>query len=122
MSALPGRRSLDNRGKPLPEPKLEALIWGLEHQSSPVRWFCLGGLDAHPDVRAVPRILRRLEDPVPRVRWHAVHALGCDACKEGQSLMTPEVERRLREVSEHDPSQRVRAHAAYQLESAQARA
>ena len=87
-----------------------------------VRWFCLGGLDAHPDVRAVPHILRRLEDPVPRVRWHAVHALGCDACKEGQSLMTPEVERRLREVSERDPSQRVRAHAAYQLESAQARA
>jgi HEAT repeat protein len=119
MSALPGRRTLVNRGQPLPPLKLEALLWGLEHESSPVRWFCLERLDAHPDPRAVPHILRRLDDPVPRVRWHAVHALACDACKAGQTLLTPEVAHRLREVAESDPSEKVRAHATYQLEQAQ---
>lgn len=118
MSALPGRRPLVNRGKPLPEQKLEALLWGLEHESPPVRRCCLSLLDAHPDARAVPHILRRLDDPVPRVRWHAVHALGCEACKDGQTFLTEEVRRRLGEVSERDPSERVRAHALYHLERA----
>jgi hypothetical protein len=38
-----------------------------------VRRCCLGLVDQHPDPGALPHIVTRLHDPVPRVRWHAVH-------------------------------------------------
>ncbi len=103
-----GRGARENRGKQLPNEKVEALIWGLSHESPVVRRCCLELLDQHPDPRAVPHILSTVEDPVPRVRWHAVHALLCDACKAGESFLTPNVAARLRRVAEHDPSPKVR--------------
>ncbi len=106
-----GRGARDNRGKQLPTEKVEALIWGLSHESAVVRRCCLELLDQHPDPRAVPYILSALEDPVPRVRRHAVHALLCDACKAGESFLTTEVAARLRGVGEHDPSPKVRNYA-----------
>jgi len=72
-----------NRGVALSAEKRAALIWGLEHQNPVVRRCCLELLDQHPDPDALPHIVTRLHDPVPRVRWHAVHALLCDACKPG---------------------------------------
>src|SRR5262245_28879670 len=110
-----GRGARQNRGKPLPTEKVEALIWGLSHGSPVVRRCCLELLDQHPDPRAVPHILRALEDPVPRVRWHAVHALLCDACKVGQSFFTTDVGAALRRVAEHDPSPKVRNYARWAL-------
>jgi hypothetical protein len=118
LTSLPGRRPLENRGKPLPWAKLEALIGGLEHPSPKVRRFCLELLDKHPDPRAVPPVLACLEDEVPRVRWHAVHALGCDFCKVGTSFLDDEVQERLREVAESDPSEKVRKEARMHLERA----
>ena len=106
-----GRGARENRGKQLPTEKIKALIWGLSHESPVVRRCCLELLDQHPDTRAVPHILSRLEDPVPRVRWHAVHALVCDACKAGASFLTADVAARLRQVAEHDPSPKVRNYA-----------
>ncbi len=103
-----GRGARENRGKQLPTEKIEALIWGLSHENPVVRRCCLELLDQHPDPRAVPHILSALEDPVPRVRWHAVHALICDACKAGESFLTPNVSAYLRRVAEHDPSPKVR--------------
>ncbi len=106
-----GRGARENRGKKLPREKVEALIWGLSHESPVVRRCCLELLDQHPDPRAVPTILSALEDPVPRVRRHAVHALLCDACKAGASLLTPDIAARLRQVAELDPSPKVRGYA-----------
>ena len=110
-----GRGARENRGKQLPAEKIEALIWGLSHESPVVRRCCLELLDQHPDPRAVPHILGALEDPVPRVRWHAVHALLCDACKAGESFLTSDVAARLRRVAEHDPSPKVRGYARWAL-------
>jgi hypothetical protein len=115
MSALPGRMGKANRGKPVSKEKLEALIWGLEHDNAVVRWMCLEHLDAHPDPSAIPHIVRRLDDPVPRVRWHAVHALACDACKDGASFLSFDVLDRLRHAAAADASQRVRRYAAQVL-------
>lgn len=106
-----GRGARENRGKQLPTEKIEALIWGLSHESPVVRRCCLEILDQHPDPRAVPHILDALEDSVPRVRWHAVHALLCDACKAGQSFLDPEIAAVLRRVAEDDPSPKVRRYA-----------
>jgi HEAT repeat protein len=106
-----GRGARENRGKKLSDEKVEALIWGLSHENPAVRRCCLELLDQHPDPRAIPHILRALEDPVPRVRWHAVHALLCDACKAGESFLGPEVAARLRLISKRDPSPKVRDYA-----------
>jgi len=110
-----GRGARENRGKPLSPEKIEALIWGLSHESPVVRRCCLELLDQHPDPSAIPHIVGRLEDPVPRVRWHAVHALHCDACKPGHSFCTPEAATALRRVAEHDPSSKVQSYARQAL-------
>jgi HEAT repeat protein len=103
------------RGKKLSSEKISALIWGLSHTNASVRRCCLELLDAHPSEEAVPHIVARLDDPVPRVRWHAVHAIRCDVCKAGSSFLTPELMERLREIAANDPSPRVRREAAVGL-------
>jgi hypothetical protein len=59
-----------------------ALVKGLEHSNPKVRWWCLQLFDHVGDERCVPHIVPLLEDPVPRVRRHALHALECEACKQ----------------------------------------
>ena len=110
-----GRKSRDNRGKALPPEKIDALIWGLQHRSPVVRRCCLELLDLHPDASAMPFIVASLDDPVPRVRWHAVHALLCDTCKAGDSFFTPAVAQRLHQVAERDESVKVRRYATRAL-------
>ncbi len=117
LSAKPGTRPSEQRGKKVSEQKLEALIWGLSYDNPVVRWQCFELLDAHPDHRAVPDILRLLNDPVPRVRWHAIHALECDACKAGESLFTPSILSKIYFLAEQDKSKRVRLYAQRVVES-----
>jgi HEAT repeat protein len=69
-------------------------------------------LDLHPNSRATDAIARCLEDPVPRIRWHAAHTLSCDACKAGKSYLKPAIMARLEKVALTDPSPKVRAQAA----------
>lgn len=106
------------RGKKLDPEIIQALIWGLDHPSPVVRRNCLGILDQHPDHSAIPHIMRKLDDPVPRVRWHAVHALVCDVCKVGDSYVNDEVVQRLIHVTENDSSEKVRSYARRELEQA----
>ena len=111
LSARPGARPSEQRGEKVSEQKLEALIWGLSHDNPVVRWQCLELLDTHPDQRAVPAIEGLLNDPVPRVRWHALHALECDVCKGGESLLEDPILAKIRELAEQDENKRVRAYA-----------
>ncbi len=110
-----GRGSRENRGKRLPATKIDALLSGLQHANPLVRRCCLEILDQHPEPRIVPHLLDRLNDPVPRVRRHAVHALLCEACKDGQSVMSPMIAERLRELAESDPNEKVRNETARAL-------
>jgi HEAT repeat protein len=111
LSARPGTRPSEQRGEKVSAQKLEVLIWGLSHDNPVVRWQCLELLDTHPDQRAVPAILGLLDDPVPRVRWHALHALECDVCKGGESLLDDPILAKIRELAEQDENKRVRAYA-----------
>ncbi len=106
-----GRGARETRGTRLSAEKIDALIWGLSHRSPVVRRCCLELLDQHPEPRAVPHIVAALDDPVPRVRWHAVHALLCDVCKAGESFLDGGVAVRLRRVADRDPSEKVRGYA-----------
>ena len=119
MATISGARGArDSRGKLLSPEKIEALIWGLYHDNAVVRRCCLELLDLHPSTRAVPHIVARLYDPVPRVRRHAVHAIRCDVCKAGQTILTSDLLDRLREIAESDSSPKVRAEAAIGLAEA----
>ena len=104
-----------NRGRPLSEDKIQALIWGLNHPSAVVRRCCLEFLDQHPDPVAIPHIVDCLDDSVPRVRWHAVHALICDVCKPGTSYLSGDIIERIGDIAANDPSAKVRAQAQWGL-------
>jgi HEAT repeat protein len=106
-----------SRGRPLSEDRIDALIWGLAHANPVVRRCCLELLDLHPNARAADAIARCLDDPVPRVRWHAAHTLTCDACKAGGSYLSAEIRERLKTVASTDPSAKVRAQAAVAMAS-----
>jgi HEAT repeat protein len=65
----------------LTEPAFEALTAGLRDTNPKIRWWCIQLLDHVPEPRATTAIAELLDDPVPRVRRNAAHALGCVACK-----------------------------------------
>ena len=68
----------------------DALVAGLDHPDSRVRWWSVQLLDHVPDPRAIAAIAPLLRDPVPRVRRNAAHALGCVLCKPGWSGELPD--------------------------------
>ena len=100
----------EGRDRRLPQERVDALIWGLQHPNAAVRRCCLEVLDQHPDERAIPQIVRCLDDSVPRVRWHAAHALICDVCKPGASNVSAEVIERIRWLTRGDDGAKVRIH------------
>jgi HEAT repeat protein len=94
----------------------EAVVEGLAHQSSRVRWWCVQILDHVPDPRAICALARALDDPVPRVRRNAAHAFGCVACKPDWSGDLPgDILQRLCLMATNDPSAKVRAQASWAL-------
>lgn len=107
-----------SRGRSLPPDRVDALVWGLRHDSPVVRRCCLELLDQYPDTRAIPHIVRCLEDDVPRVRWHAVHALICDTCKPGVSYLSGEILDLIRDMAQSDANAKVRAQAKWGVEQA----
>ncbi len=64
-----------------------ALILGLGHANPKVRWWCLQLMDHVGDEPCFEHILRALDDPVPRVRAMALHALECERCKQSPAMV-----------------------------------
>jgi HEAT repeat protein len=64
-----------------------ALIAGLDHPNPKVRWWCLQLMDHVGDEPCFEHIIRALDDPVPRVRAMALHALECERCKQSPAMV-----------------------------------
>ena len=64
-----------------------ALIAGLDHANPTVRWWCLQLLDHVGAEPCFEPILRALDDPVPRVRAMALHALECECCRQSPAMV-----------------------------------
>lgn len=95
---------------------LDALVGGLTHDHPQVRWWCIQMLDHCPDSRAVEAVASLVDDPVPRVRRIAAHALGCIACKPDWSgRLDHATADRLAQMADHDPNAKVRQEAAHAL-------
>lgn len=59
----------------------DALMQGLDHPRPRTRQAAAQALDLLADESCIPALRRALNDPVPRVRRTAFHALTCDDCK-----------------------------------------
>jgi HEAT repeat protein len=97
---------------------LAAFIKGLGHPSPRVRYECAHALDAYGDVSCREPLIALIDDPVPRVRRMAMHALSCDAC--GESLFGDDdlLRRRIADRALRDESVQVRRHAVVALAGA----
>lgn len=94
-------------------PALPAVRAGLRHRNADVRSHCAQALDHLVDEESFALLVELLDDEDDRVRWHALHALACDRCKDNacrpsmSTVLGPAI-RCLRD----DPSRHVRAIAA----------
>ena len=96
-----------------PEAKA-ALIQGLQHTNPKVRWWCLQLMDHLADESFIPFILPVLDDPIGKVRRHAVHALTCEVCKPDRCGLeiSESIRIRIAEVAHSDADARVRKEAS----------
>jgi hypothetical protein len=111
-SLIGGVNARELRSVVVTEDALQALIDGLHHQNAQVRWWCVQLLDHCSDSRAIDAVVPMLDDPVPRVRRNAAHALSCTGCKPTWSGDVSErAVRRLEYMVESDPNNKVREEA-----------
>lgn len=98
-----------------PEAKA-ALIAGLQHPNSKVRWWCVQLMDHVADESYKEPLLEVAQhDPIPKNRRHAIHALSCPVCKPNRQRLDIDIRAELRHIIEVDPDSSVRAMAAEEL-------
>jgi hypothetical protein len=91
---------------------LPAVRRGLTSSNSDVRRLCTKAMDHLVDMDSFPTLIAMLDDPDPRVRVEALHALACDRCKDNacrpnaSDVLSPSVR-----VLLGDPDAHVRAYA-----------
>ncbi len=94
---------------------VDVLLAGLNHANPKVRYECAHALDTYDDGRAAPFLSPLIDDPVPRVRRMAIHALVCDACKSAPAPWSEDICARVSDHLLNDPSVQVRRHASYEI-------
>src|SRR5579872_1560294 len=92
-----------------------ALVRGLAARRPRERFEAAHALDIFGDASTRRRLAPLMDDPVPRVRWMAMHALSCHACGEKPDALEAEVRARIARAAKSDPSPRVRRHASVAL-------
>lgn len=91
---------------------LPAVRRGLRHEHDEVRRLCCVLLDHLADEESFADLIAMLDDPAPPVRLHALHALACDRCKQGDCRPDArEVLPRALHVLARDPDPHTRAMA-----------
>jgi HEAT repeats len=95
---------------------VDGLIEGLGHPEPRVRFDGANALDHLADGRCAVPLRRLLNDPVPRVRRAALHALTCEACKLDPLGQEEDLVPVMLNLAQHDSSVRVRRSAVPLLE------
>jgi HEAT repeat protein len=94
---------------------IDRLLMGVDSPHPRTRFLVAQAMDHFADERCVAALRTLMRDPVPRVRWAAIHSLQCDACKV-IALATPDdTLDELIFIALHDPSIKVRRVAVYEL-------
>src|SRR5262245_844350 len=92
-------------------PSLPAVRAGLGHANADVRSLCTKALDHLVDAESYAALVAMVEDPAPRVRMEALHALACDRCKENEVPRGDEVLALGLSCLRSDPDRHARASA-----------
>src|SRR5215831_5668316 len=94
----------------------EALIAGLKHPNSKVRWWCIQYMDHVADESYLQPLLEAARtDPTPKNRRHAIHALTCEICKPERCSLDIDIRAELAGIAETDSDESVRALATEEL-------
>lgn len=94
---------------------VDTLLPGASHQSPRVRFLAAQAMDHWADERCAAPLQALLLDPTPRVRWAALHSLGCEACKLAPLDSGADLAGTLIALARSDPSVKVRRVAAWEL-------
>jgi hypothetical protein len=94
---------------------VDALLRAADHPNARLRFLAAQAMDHFADQRCAAPLRRMLGDPVPRVRWAAIHSLRCDGCKLTPLVYEGDTNQALIALAQHDPSVKVRRVATYEL-------
>ena len=95
----------------------QALINGLNHHNSKVRWWCIQLMDHVADESYLHPLLNAAKsDPTPKNRRHAIHALTCEICKPDRTPLDVDIRTELEAIAAHDENESVRVMAQHELE------
>jgi len=92
---------------------LSDVLEGLSHPNWRVRKWCVAFLDHHATKHCSNALVAALYDPSAEVRRHAVHSIGCQACKSSPAEI--DIVGLLIDKVVRDQSIRVRRCAAHML-------
>ncbi|MCA0456109.1 MAG: HEAT repeat domain-containing protein [Chloroflexi bacterium] len=94
----------------------QALINGLKHPNSKVRWWCIQLMDHLADESYVPSLMEVAHtDPTPKNRRHAIHATTCEICKPNRQRLNVDVRAELMAIAATDTDASVREMALQEL-------
>lgn len=93
-----------------------ALIAGLKHPNSKVRWWCIQLMDHVANETYMRPLLEAAHtDPTPKNRRHAIHALTCEICKPDHCALDIDIRSELAAIAENDSDLSVRTMAREEL-------
>jgi len=107
-----GARDVMQRERAHYDAFLDVLLAGTANTNARIRFECAHALDSFGDTRCREPLFRLMDDPVPRVRRIAIHALSCHACNEASCVDDRSVHKRIAQHALSDASIQVRRHAA----------
>jgi len=94
----------------------QALIAGLKHPNSKVRWWCIQLMDHIADESYVPSLMEAAHtDPTPKNRRHAIHAATCKVCKPNRQRLNVDVRSELISIAQTDSDLSVQETALHEL-------
>jgi hypothetical protein len=94
---------------------IDVLLTGMTHQSARARFLTAQAMDHWADERCRAPLSIMLHDPVPRVRWAALHSLQCETCKLAPLSTESELTDTVVALALTDPSIKVRRVAIWEL-------
>ena len=94
---------------------VDVLLANVDHPHPRTRFLVAQAMDHFADERCAAPLRAMLSDPVPRVRWAALHSLSCEACKLAPIAQNDDLVELVIALALHDPSIRVRCVATYTL-------
>jgi HEAT repeat protein len=116
VALLGGITTTELRKVKVSEAAKQALIAGLKHPNSKVRWWCIQYMDHVADENYLLPLLEAAKtDPTPKNRRHAIHALTCEICKPERCALDIDIRAELANIAETDSDASVRAMALEEL-------